>query len=445
MFSVNYRSHYKKTLQLAYPVCISQLGHVMVGVVDTAMVGYIGSAQQAAVALANSFYVLALVFGLGISTGITPLVAIADGEKDHSSMTDLLKSGFVVNLLTGILLFTVLFFCSPFLKMLDQPEQVAEMAIPFFNVMIFSIIPLAIFSSFKQFAEGLSDTKTAMIISISANILNVALNYVFIYGKLGFEPMGMMGACWASFWSRIVMAVAMFVYIYYHKEYKKYWKNFNLKISFPLAKNILSIGIPSGLQSIFEIGAFAVAIIMIGWIGEKEQAAHQVAISIAAVTYMIASGIAAAASVRVGNGVGKKDITELRTAGFSAFILAVCFMTLSAIAFIAGRNYFPTLFSGDEQVISIASSLLIIGALFQLSDGIQVVGLGALRGMKDVTIPTIIAAISYWVIGIPTSYFLAFKLHLGVQGVWYGLFLCLSVSAVSLFVRFSVVSRRFGK
>jgi MATE family multidrug resistance protein len=409
------------------------------------MVGYIGSTEQAAVALANSFYVLALVFGLGISTGITPLVAIADGEKNNASMAELLKSGFTVNILTGLLLFIVLFFCSPLFKLMDQSERVADLAIPFFNVMIFSIIPLSIFSSFKQFAEGLSDTKTAMVISVGANLLNVVLNYIFIFGKMGFEPMGLMGACWASFWARIMMALFMFLYVYYNKRFKQYWKNFNLNISYSLAKNILSIGIPSGLQWVFEIGAFAFAVIMIGWIGEKEQAAHQIAISIAAVTYMIASGLSAAASVRVGNQVGKKDIHEIRAAGFSALILAVCFMLLAALTFILGRNYFPILFSIDEEVIGIASSLLIIAALFQLSDGIQVVALGALRGLKDVTIPTVIAIVSYWIIGIPTCYFLAFKLDMGVRGVWYGLFLALSITAVSLFIRFNLVSKKFGK
>lgn len=441
--SPSYLKEYKATFLLAYPVVLSQLGHIMVGVVDTAMVGMIGTVEQAAVALANSLYTLVLVFGLGVSYGVTPLVAAADGKKDTSQNAALLKHGVIINTLLGILLFVLLFLVSPVLNHFDQKPEVVSNAIPFLNVMMLGMIPLCIFSGFKQFTEGLSYTRVAMWISLGANLLNVLLNYLMIFGHWGFPEMGLMGSCWASFISRVLMAATMFLYVYYNRHFKAYWIGFNLKnISRELMGKILGIGIPSGLQWVFEVGAFAFAVIMIGWISEKAQAAHQVALSVAAVTYMMASGLSAAASVRVGNQYGLKDREGIRRAGFSAFFMVIAFMSIMATSFILFRNYLPHFFNKESDVIAIASSLLVIAAFFQLSDGIQVVALGALRGIKDVKIPTYITLVAYWLIGLPMSYEFAFKLNLGVEGVWYGLSLGLTITAVFLLWRFNYVSKR---
>jgi MATE family multidrug resistance protein len=235
----------------------------------------------------------------------------------------------------------------------------------------------------------------------------------------------------------------MFLYVYKNSSFKKYWVGFTLKNSSrELTKKILAIGIPSGLQWVFEVGAFAFAVIMIGWISPKAQAAHQVALSIAAVTYMMASGLSAAASVKVGNQFGLKDNHGVRIAGFSAFVMVLVFMGLMALCFILFRNWLPTFFTNDLEVISTSSTLLVIAAFFQLSDGTQVVGLGALRGLNDVKIPTIITLIAYWVIGLPMSYLLAFKFNLGVEGIWYGLSIGLGVSAILLFSRFNYISKK---
>ncbi len=443
LLSPNYLTSYRKTLLLAYPVVLSQLGHIMVGVVDTAMVGQIGSLQQAAVALSNSLYMLVLVFGLGVSYGITPLVAAADSKKDFSENASLLKHSIIINTVMGILLFALLFVSSPVLHLFHQKEEVVNMAIPFLNVMMLGMIPLCIFSGFKQFTEGLSFTRVAMLITIGSNVVNIILNYTMIFGHWGFPKMGLMGACWATFISRVVMAIGMFIYVYYNKHFKVYWKGFNaLKVTKTLTKKILGIGVPSGLQWVFEVGAFAFAVVMIGWISPDAQAAHQVALSIAATTYMMASGLSAAASVRVGNQLGLKSREGVRIAGFSAVIIVLAFMSLMAICFIVFRNFLPTIFSNEPTVITISVSLVVIAAFFQLSDGVQVVCLGALRGMKDVKIPTYITLFAYWIIGLPMSYIFAFKLNLGVQGVWYGLSLGLGLAAILLFLRFNYVSKR---
>lgn len=445
IFSGDYLKNYKATFYLAFPVVLSQLGHIMVGVVDTAMVGMIGTIPQAAVALSNSLYTLVLVFGLGVSYGITPLVAAADSSKDVTQNADLLRHGIVINTILGILLFVLLFAISPILNLFDQKQEVVDLAIPFLNVMMLGMIPLCIFSGFKQFTEGLSFTKIAMIITIGSNLLNILLNYLLIFGHWGFPEMGLMGSCWASFIARVIMAIAMFTYVYYNKHFKQYWVGFTFKnLSKDLTRKILAIGVPSGLQWVFEVGAFAFAVIMIGWISPNAQAAHQVALSIAATTYMMASGLSAAASVRVGNQAGLKNKEGVRIAGFSAFIMVLLFMGVCALCFILFRNQLPVLFNKDPEVIGIASSLLIIAAFFQLSDGTQVVGLGALRGVKDVKLPTIITLIAYWVLGLPMSYIFAFKMNLGVNGVWYGLSVGLLIAAIALFFRFNYVSKRIN-
>ena len=442
-FSSEYLKNYKATILLAYPVVLSQLGHIMVGVSDTAMVGQIGAVEQAAVALANSFYTIVLVFGLGVSYGVTPLVAAADSSQNYAENASLLKHGLIINTLLGILLFTVLFCCSPLLRMIDQDKEVVELAIPFLNVMMLGMIPLCIFSAFKQFVEGLSDTRPAMFITVATGLLNILLNYIMIFGHWGFPAMGLMGSCWASFISRVVMALSMFAYVFYHKKFHRYTRSFNLKsVSTTLLKKILALGIPSGLQWVFEVGAFAFAVIMIGWISPNAQAAHLVALSLASVTYMMASGLSAAAAVRVGNQLGLKSRHGVRMAGFSVFILVTIFMSCMATCFIVFKNLLPKLFTTNQEVIEVASSLLIVAAFFQLSDGVQVVALGALRGIRDVKVPTIITLIAYWIIALPMSYVFAFKFNMGILGIWYGLFLGLTSAAVLLFLRFNKVSKR---
>ncbi len=443
ILSLEYKQNYQKTFFLAYPVILSQFGHIMVGVVDTAMVGQIGTIPQAAVALSNSLYILVLVFGLGISYGVTPMVAFADSSKNYSDNAALLKHSLIINTAAGVLLFLLLLALSPILNFFGQKKEVVDSAIPFLNVMMLGMIPLCIFSGLKQFTEGLSFTGIAMVITIGSNLLNILLNYLMIFGHWGFPEMGLMGSCWASFISRAAMALAMFLYVFYNKPFKVYWKGFNFKnISLDLTKKILALGVPSGLQAVFEVGAFSFAVIMIGWISPAAQAAHQAALSIAAVTYMMASGLSAAASVRVGNQLGLQNKRGIRTAGFSAFVMVFVFMSFTALSFILFKNVLPVFFSKETEVIKIASSLIVIAAFFQLSDGIQVVGLGALRGLKDVKTPAFIALVAYWGIGLPISYVLAFKFNLGAQGVWYGLSLGLTITAVLLFWRFNYVSRR---
>jgi len=441
MIDGGYLRQSKATLLLAYAVMLSQLGQIMVGVSDSVMVGQLGTAPLAGVSLGNSIFILFLTFGVGISFGITPLVAKADGEKNFKTIIEILKHGFLVNGVMGLILFFLLYLTSFIFPYLNQPEEVIELAKPYFMIISYSIIPFMIFQVFRQFAEGLSLTRQAMIITISGNVLNIVLNYILIFGKLGVPAFGMVGAGIATLISRIYMAFAMIAFVVYGKYFKQYWARFS-RNSFDkrLIHNILNIGVPSGMQFIFEVGAFSLAAIMIGWLGASSLAAHQIAINLAAITYMMATGLAAATTIRVGNQLGKKDYKAMREVGFTGFFMSGAFMGLNAVILILGRSFFPTLYIHEAEVIQIASTLIFIAALFQLSDGIQVVGLGALRGMADVKIPTLVTLVAYWILALPAGYLLGFILNLGAIGIWIGLLAGLTVTAVLLFLRFHMLS-----
>jgi MATE family multidrug resistance protein len=446
MLNNDYSHHIRKTFYLALPVCFGQLGHMLVGFVDTAMVGRIpgiGSQAQAAMTVTNSIYMLVLVFGLGIGFGVTPLIAAADGAKRPGRIVELLRNGILVNLTCCILLFVALLFLSPVLRYLKQDAAVVDIAIPFMNVMIFSLVPLSIYSSCKQFAEGLSDTRVAMFISLGGNLLNVLFNYILIFGHFGFHAMGVMGACWASFIARVLMAIAMVLYVYHKPSFRIYRDGFRLKgFSRSTAREILAIGIPTGFQWVFEVGAFSFAGLMAGTLGVINQAAHQVALSLAACTYMFASGLSAAVSVRVGNASGRGDLPELRKAGFAGLLMVTVFMFSCALLFIFCRHLLVQLLTEDPLVIDIAGGLLVIAAVFQLSDGLQVVGLGALRGMNDTKFPTFLTLIAYWGIGLPCSYLFGLALGYGISGIWYGFVIGLTFSATGLLWRFERLSRK---
>jgi multidrug resistance protein, MATE family len=440
---MTYKEHISRTMTLAMPVVLSQLGHVMVGVADSVMVGRLGTEPLAAASLSNSIFFVFFMFGVGVSYAITPLVAAADGSKNTKKSARYLNHGFIVNLLLSFLLFALLASAGWVLPYLNQPEEVVELAKPYLSIIALSLVPFMFFQTFKQFIEGLSMTKHAMYITIGANVINIVLNYLLIYGKAGFPALGLTGAGIATLISRVLMGLIMWLFVRYHQQFAMYWKNFRMrKLSTRMFRKIIWIGVPTGMQYVFEVGAFSFSALMIGWLGAEQLAAHQIAINLASVTYMMAGGISTAAMVRVGNQLGRQDIPMMRAAGFACFGMVAAFMAVSCVLFIIGNQFFPSLYIDEAEVIRIASGLLIIAAFFQISDGVQVVGLGALRGLADVKVPTYVTLVAYWVIGLPIGYLLAFPLGLGVNGVWYGLLIGLSVTAVLLLYRFHQLSRK---
>jgi len=437
-----YFSHVRPNFLLAYPVMLSMLGQVMTGVADSVMVGWTGATPLAASSFANIFFTIPLFFGVGVSYAITPLVAQAEGAGDLTRISETLRNGSLINFLTGLLLVILIFSVEPFMHSMGQPQDVVALAIPYLSIVSISIIPTMIFQTYRQFGEGLQRTRMAMIIVIGSNLLNILLNYLLIFGKFGFPEMGLNGAGWATLISRTIMALAMMFYIYYGKRFTSYRAGFSIgNYSKSLISKMLHIGLPAGSQFIFEAAAFGFSAIMMGWIGTTALAAHQIAINLATISYMTTSGLGAAATIRVGNFLGQHDKTNLRASAFTMIWMAVFVMALWASLFVLGRSFLPTLYIDNASVIELTSMLLIMAAVFQLSDGTQVVTAGALRGLQDVKIPSLLIFVAYWVIALPLGYWFAFPLAMGPMGIWIGLSLGLTLTAAAMVVRFERLSR----
>lgn len=436
------KDHFRITFNLAFPVMLSQLGQVSVGVADSMMVGRLGALPLAAASLGNSIFFVILMFGMGVSMGITPLVSVAEGKGKSKRISRLFQHGLWINILTSLLLTSIVLILAQGLHFLDQPEEVVSLTIPYLFVITASLFPFMVFQTFKQFAEGLSQTKQAMYITIFCNLVNVFLNWVLIFGKLGAPEMGLMGAGWSTLISRVLMPIMMGWYVLKAKKYQVFQLSLYLKKwSLPMFSRILNVGIPTGFQYIFEVSAFSTAAIMMGWLGVNALAGHQIAINLASISYMMVAGLSTAGMIRVSNQIGRANFKAMKEAGMVVYAMSMVFMAFTALIFITFRNFLPTLYIDDPAVISLSSSLLVIAGLFQLSDGAQVIGLGVLRGMEDVKVPTYVTLIAYWILGLPLGYLLAFEFGFGAKGIWYGLLIGLSVTAFLLYFRFRKLSK----
>lgn len=426
-------------MALAGPVVISQLGHTLVQTADTIIVGqFAGTISLAAVSLVHSVFMVVLVIGLGIAFGLTPLIAQENGRSNYQECAKLLSNSFWLNIISAIILFLAVYYGSMYaMQHADQDPEVVKTAKPYLLILSLSILPLMVFNTFKQFAEGLGFTKQAMNITIWGNVLNVVLAIILVKGMFGIEPMGVRGVGIATLIDRILMMAVMAWYVLSSKNFKRYIQHFSIRfIDFNRIKQVLKIGAPVAMQFVFEIGAFAGAALIAGKIGATEQAAHQTAITLAAMTYMMASGIASAATIKIGNSFGNKNYFRLQKFATVSYHLVIVFMLICALIFAVFNQYLPYIISKDLTVIAMAAPLLIIAGMFQLFDGTQVVGLGVLRGMGDVNIPTFITFFAYWVVGLPIAYYLGIELQIGVKGIWYGLTLGLLTSSVLLFLRY---------
>ena len=377
-----------------------------------------------------------MVFGIGVSYATTPLVTSANQNMDLLKKASLFKNSIFLNVSVSIICFIVLFLSSGLLKYMHQPEDVIKLAVPFFNVLIFSMIPISLFFTCKQYCEGLSNTRMALFISIIGNVINIVLNYLLIYGKFGFPELGYIGSAWASFISRVFMGFSFLYLIFKSPVTKEISVVYNrVKINKKELFHLAKIGLNAGLQLTFEVAAFVIAGLMAGTFGKEQIDAHGIALSIAAFTYMFASGISSASSIRVGIYKAQDNWLEIKQAAFSSIKLVMLIMGGFAILFLMINNFLPKVFSSDLQIVNLASKLLIIAALFQLFDGIQVTIVGILRGLEDFKIPTLISLVGYWIIALPLAYWLAFILKLETVGVWIGLLVSLIFAAIVLFWR----------
>jgi len=440
-----YKPHYKTSLKLAIPVVISQLGHTLVHTADSVIVGqFAGTIPLAAVSLVHSMFTIVMVVGMGISYGLTPLIAQQNGQHNFNECGKLFINSLLINLIMGLVLYTIIRFgLFSIIGSLNQSPEVVLQAKPYLALLGLSIIPLMIFNTFKQFAEGLGFTKQAMMISIWGNVLNIVLGVIFVKGMFGVTSLGIQGVGLSTLIDRILMSLVMGLYIYRSRHFKMYIQDITLKsLSWVRSLQILKIGTPVALQYTFEVSAFSGAAILIGTIGAIPQAAHQIAINLASATYMMASGISSAATIKTGNNFGSRNVVQIRLSAISSYHIVLVFMSITATLFVVFNAYLPYLFTDDQSVVLIASQLLIIAGFFQLFDGAQVVGLGILRGMGDVNVPTFITFIAYWVVGLPVGYYLGITQGLGANGIWYGLTLGLLFSALLIFIRFHRFTKR---
>ena len=452
MLLSNYTREFKYNWQLAAPVMLGMLGHTFVGFVDNIMVGQLGTAELAAVSLGNSFMYIAMSIGIGFSIAITPLVAEADGEGDFHKGKSSFKHGLFLCTIVGVSVFLLVMACIPLMHYMDQPMEVVKLAVPYLKYVAISLIPLVIFQGFKQFSDGMSMTKYPMYATLIANVLNVILNYVLIFGKLGFPQLGIVGAAYGTLISRIVMVLFLWYILNKNGKTQAYLHNIKIFVLNRLMlKKLINLGAPSAMQMFFEIAIFTAAIWLSGLLGKNPQAANQIAINLASMTFMIAIGLSVASMIRVGNQKGLKNYVELRRIAFSIFLLSAIFASLFCIMFFVLHNHLPKLYLDlddlnnlvdNTEVVAIASKLLILAAIFQLSDSMQVVILGALRGLQDVKIPTIITFIAYWIIGFPISYFFGKEEAYGSMGIWLGLLAGLTSAAIMLYIRFNYLTKR---
>jgi MATE family multidrug resistance protein len=437
-----YTKEFKKNLTIALPVMLGQLGHVLVGLADNIMVGKLGAAPLAAVSLGNSLVFIALSIGVGFSFAITPLIAEADGANNIEKGRSYFQHGMIMCLTTGIALFLVLWLAKPVLFYLNQPDEVVQLAMPYLDIVAFSMIPLMVFQGFKQFGDGLSQTKYAMYATIGANVVNVLFNYLLIYGIWIFPRLELEGAALGTLISRFFMLFFLYYILRSKKKFATYFVWAKKSLQKKVFKRLFNLGFPTALQMLFEVGVFTGSVFLAGTLGTDPQAANQVALNLASMTFMIAVGLGVTATIRVGNQKGKKAFKELRRIALSTFLLVFLIEAVFAIGFIVLKDWLPTFYIDNTQVIYLASQLLIIAALFQLSDGLQVVILGALRGLQDVKIPTLFCFIAYWVIGFPICFYLGKEDVLGSMGIWIGLLVGLSASAVMLYFRFNYLSKK---
>jgi len=425
---------------------LAQAGQVSVQLIDSIMVGHVGTAELAASAFANSVFIIGFVFGMGFTFGITPLVGQAFGAKDDKRVGELLRNSLILNSIISVFLFVLMYSISFAMPYMGQPNNIIGLAVPYYRILVISMIPFLVFFTIKQYLEGLGITKVSTIITLIANFINIAFNYILIFGHFGAPELGLNGAGWATLIARIIMPILLilwFVRTKYYVKYKQYIlsKSVNIKEIYKLFK----FNLPIGLQIVIEVIAFAIGGVMMGWYGEIALAAHQVALGLASFTFMIASGIGSATTIRVSYQLGAKKYKDLRNAGFASVHLIIVFMSLTAIMFFALRHILPQLFTTDKAVINLASYLLIYAAVFQIVDGIQIVAISALRALSDVKFALWFSIVTYGILALGSSYLFSFVFNFGPQGIWIGYVTGLTFASFVFLFRYNKITNGFLK
>ncbi|NOU59150.1 MATE family efflux transporter [Marinifilum caeruleilacunae] len=443
-FWEQHSDEYKKTLSLSIPVIIAQAGQITVGLIDNVMIGQLGTTPFAAASFTNTLFSLVLIFGMGYSFALTPLIGKNWGEKKYSSIGSWVKNGILANTFMGVVLAVILLILYLLIPFMGQPESILQASQDYLAILIVSVVPMMIFYGFKQFAEGIGDTKTAMKIMLWANAINVIANYLFMYGKLGLPELGLLGAGVGTLISRVFMAISFLFLFYKNKKFQLFNSlRRNSSYSWNKCLKIVKLGIPLGGQIVMEASAFGLCAIMMGWVSEIGMAAHQIAITLSTLGFMIYQGLGAGTTIRVSHYKGEKNKEGIIRATKTAMNLMYLYCGLLVLIFIGGRNILPLMFTTNHTVIQLAAQMLIVCSIFQLVDGIQIVLAGSLRGFADARIPVIITFISYFLISLPFSYLSAFEWGFGAVGIWFGFPVSLIVCSALFQLRYKYLLKRF--
>jgi len=480
-FKMVFLAKIKQTLVLASPIVVGQLGVMLMGLADTIQVGQMktGAAESlGASGMAGSIFFTIAIVGLICLQIVAPMISTAEAEGDYAGVGRLLRANIRVAFFLSIITIGLIAVAGYFYDVFKQTEVNRALTLPYLALIAISVLPIFLFSAFKSFTDGLQKTSVAMYITLGALLFNIVFNHIFINGLGPIPAMGLFGAGIATLLARILMVASLAWYIFKQGRFEKYLSGASLddasaqkpifddgssfigepslidkstsdldyvsKSPWELEKKILTIGVPSGMQGFFEIATFGMAVVMMGWISVSAQAAHIVAINMASLTYMMATGIAAAGGILVGTDIGERNRGGIFTSGNAALLLSIVFMGFCALVFYFGRGILVRAYTEEQAVIDIAVTLVVWGAIFQLFDGIQAVSLGLLRGLQDVNIPTAITIFSYWGIGIPMSYYVGISLGIGAVGIWMGLTASLVCSSILLSWRFYARAKTVG-
>lgn len=431
---------------MAVPVMVTQAGQVAVQLADNIMVGHLGAAQLAGVSFANAILMMGFVFAIGFCQGLTPVVGQCYGRGDRVGAAAMLCNSALLNSIMTAALMAVMTTAGFLMDRMGQEEAVAGYAKEYYFVTLASFVPMILFFNARFFSEGIGNTKNAMWITVTSNLMNIFLNWVLIYGKLGAPAIGVAGAAYATLISRLFAGIAFLFLFFTLKEYKEYVRLVpGHPVSGARLRTLFALSLPISLQSLLEVTAFSMAAVMVGWMGRYNLAAHQIAQNISSLSFMIATGIGVAATIRVSHQYGSGRYYETFMAGKASVHISVAFMGLCGIVFVAFHRLIPLLYTSDPTVIPIASRIILIMAMYQIFDAVQLASVSSLRGLKDTKVPLLFAALSYYAVCLPSAWFFGFFLGLGPEGVWTGLLLGLAFAAVLFYTRFVKICRRLIK
>ncbi|MCD8310125.1 MAG: MATE family efflux transporter [Prevotellaceae bacterium] len=435
--------HYKPLVLLGLPIIIGQLGNILMGFADTMMIGHHSTEELGAAAFVNNMFLLCFIFGMGFSNGLTPVVGSLFGNRDYAGAGRALKCSLIANALEGLLatLVMVLLYCD--LERLGQPEELIPLIKPYYLLQLVSLVPLMLFNGFKQFTDGITDTKTGMWIVLGGNVLNVAGNYLLIYGKCGLPQWGLMGAGVSTLVSRLALALGFAIVLWRGRRYRRYRVGF-LQKGWPqgMFRRLNALGWPIALQMGMETASFSLSTIMVGWLGTTALAAHQIMLTIAQFTYMMYYGMGAAVAVRVSNFHGGGDLGNVRRSAYAGFHLILMMAAVLLLVIFLLRGQMGGWFTQNAAVSSLVITLFFPFFLYQIGDGLQINFANALRGISDVKPMMYIALVAYFFISLPVGYLCGFVLHWGLPGVWMAFPFGLTAAGLMFWLRFR---RQTGK